>query len=312
MENIDTRIVEIPTERSEWNIDILNKLVEIQKIETDDLDFKSDYKDLSKHLCAFANYSFGQMILGIESQKTEDGRTIGIKKQGFLKNESDSIRNEVNNAMFNVDPTPSVELIFIGEGERVFPVVQITGEDSRKPYFQRSSGICYVRIGASTAPASRTNVINLFSDIRSKIENLEKLAISADFLKEMIMYTCEKLTENNPRSVFSRITPLNPDLFKNCALSTEWFLKDKNLYGGHIREDSAREGLHSFIYDIELFNLDIIIYNSELAKNRKTVKERIDNSWRPGGPKYRLSTGFLDEIIKQARTFIESKQLRSS
>lgn len=72
MENKDTRIIDIPTETLDWNIDILNKLVEIRKIETDDLDFKSDYKDLSKHICAFANYSFGQMILGIEPLKTED------------------------------------------------------------------------------------------------------------------------------------------------------------------------------------------------------------------------------------------------
>lgn len=130
MEDKDTNIVDVPTEMSDWNIDILNKLVEIRKIETDGLDFKSDYKDLSKHLCAFANNSFGQMILGIEPHKTKKGQTIGIRKKGLSENKRDSIRNEVNNAMLNVEPTPSVKLLFIDEDGSVFPVVQITGEDS--------------------------------------------------------------------------------------------------------------------------------------------------------------------------------------
>jgi Putative DNA-binding domain len=264
---------------------------------------------LSQHLCAFPNTSFGQMILGIEPDKTKDGQTIGIRKKGFSENKKDSIRNEINNAMLNVEPTPLVKLLFINENGSLFPVVQITGEESKKPYFHRSSGKCYVRIGASTVPANRTNIINLFSNIRTKVENLERLSISADFLKEMIMYTCEKLDQEDPKDVFSRITPMNWDLFKSCALSTEWFMKERNLYGGHIKENSSHGGFHSFLYELELFNLDINVYNSEtFTQNRIKVKTKIDKTWKPGMYRYRECIGFLEELIRQARTFIESEQ----
>lgn len=295
---------------SDWNIDILNNLVKTRKIETDDFDFKSDYKDLSKHLCAFANYSFGQMILGMRPIKNKTGKTTGIQKKGFPQSSKDAIRNEMSNAMSLIEPAPNVNLGYIPEGRKVYPVVQITGEDTKKPYMQKGSGICYVRIGASTTPASRTNIIHLFSDIRTKVENVEKLAISADFLKEMVMFICESLDEVDPKNVFSRITPLNWDLFKNCALSTEWFLKERNLYGGHIKENSLQEGFHSFLYELELFNLDINIFNSETyTQNRIKVKDKINNSWNPGMFRYRKCMGFLDEIIKQSNEFVGNKKL---
>ena len=49
-------------------------------------------------LCAF-----GQMILGIEEDKTPSGFRKGSKKIRLLEHEKDSIRNERNNAVFNVD-----------------------------------------------------------------------------------------------------------------------------------------------------------------------------------------------------------------
>lgn len=71
-------------------------------------------------------------------------------------------------------------------GSKVYPIVQIIGEEIKKPYFETKSWISYIRVGASTSPASRASIIHLFSDIRTKVET-EKLAISAEFLKEMIM-----------------------------------------------------------------------------------------------------------------------------
>ncbi len=298
----------IPTVISDWTIDVLNNLVKTRKIETDDFDFKSDYKEMSKHLCAFANYSFGQMVLGIKTVKNNVGRIVKIEKKGFSESKSDSIRNELNNAISNVEPAPSVQLNYIPENGKVFLVVQIKGEDFKKPYVQKGTGICYIRIGASTTPASRTNIIHLFSDIRAKIEKVEKLAISADFLKEMIMYTSEGLDEEDPKNKFGRITPLNWDLFKNCALDTEWFLKEINLYGGHIKANSVHGGLHSFLYDMELFNLDINIYNSEtFTENRIKIKNKIDDSWKEGKFRYNECLGFLDELISQAKKFVGEK-----
>lgn len=106
MEKNETRLIGIPSDISDWNIDILNNLVKTRKIEIDDFDFKSDYKNMSKHLCAFANNSFGQMVLGIKTEKNKVGRLINVEKRGFSESESDSIRNELNNAISNVEPLP--------------------------------------------------------------------------------------------------------------------------------------------------------------------------------------------------------------
>ena len=148
VEKNETELAGIPKELSGWNIHVLNNLVKTRKIETDDFDYKSEYKELSKHLCAFANNSFGQMILGMRPIKNKIGRTTGIQKKGFLQDVKDDIRNEVSNAISLVEPTPIIGLDFIKERRKVFPVVQITGEEIKKPYMHKLTGICYVRIGA--------------------------------------------------------------------------------------------------------------------------------------------------------------------
>jgi predicted HTH transcriptional regulator len=213
---MDDSLADIPSNKSDWDIDVLNKLIKLKDIESDTFDFKSDYKKLSLYLCAFANNSFGQMVLGIKEFKK--GQVLyGFKKEGFPENDLNSIQGEINNAMVNVDPAPRVTISTLNGNRLVYPIIKIEGENSKKPYFQKGTGICFVRIGSSSVPASRTTILNLFSDIMRKIENVEKLKASAEFLNEMIMYTCEKLETENYEDPVSRITPLDLSLIKNCT-----------------------------------------------------------------------------------------------
>jgi hypothetical protein len=39
-------LTNIPTNKSEWNIAVLNQLIKLRNIETDAFDFKSDYKKI--------------------------------------------------------------------------------------------------------------------------------------------------------------------------------------------------------------------------------------------------------------------------
>jgi hypothetical protein len=300
-------LVDIPRNKSDWNIDVLDKLIKLRDIESDTFDFKSDYKKLSLHLCAFANNSFGQMVLGIEELKK--GEVVyGFKKKGFLEDDLNSIQNEINNAMVNVDPAPTVTISVLNENQMVYPIIKIEGENSKKPYFQKGTGTCFVRIGSSSVPASRATILHLFSDIIRRIENVEKLKASAEFLKEMIMYTCEKLEVENYEDPVSRITPLDLSLFKNCTLDTQWFLIENNLYGGHIKDSSSKGGIHSFLYDLELFNIDINIYNTDLGTTRAKIKKRIDLLWKPRSQKYDESLRFLDGLLEKSRIFIDGKK----
>ena len=95
-----------------------------------------------------------------------------------------------------------------------YPIIKIEAENSKKPYFEKEIGRCFIHIGSATVPASKTVVLNLFSGIMRKIENVEKPKVSAEFLKEMIMYTCEKLEVENHTDPLSRITPLDLSLIK--------------------------------------------------------------------------------------------------
>jgi predicted HTH transcriptional regulator len=75
-------------------------------------------KKLSPQLSAFANNSFGQMILGIEEIKNH-GVLIGFKKKGFPDDELESINIEISNAMVNVDPAPRVTVNTLYEDNKV-------------------------------------------------------------------------------------------------------------------------------------------------------------------------------------------------
>ena len=50
----------LPEKLEDWDIAILNSLVNLRDIESETFDFKGpDFKELVNHFCAFANYSKG-------------------------------------------------------------------------------------------------------------------------------------------------------------------------------------------------------------------------------------------------------------
>jgi predicted HTH transcriptional regulator len=107
------------------------------------------------------------MVLGVKEVK-RNGYLVGFKKVGFNKGREDWVRNEVNNAMVNVDPPPVVDIKLLSDDNCIYPVLKIEGKDIRKPYGVRGSGQFFIRIGAATVPASRTVVLNLFSNLQQK------------------------------------------------------------------------------------------------------------------------------------------------
>jgi len=150
----------LPEKLEDWDIAILNSLVNLRDIESETFDFKGpDFKELANHFCAFANYSKDYMVLGIKEDKC-NGYPIGFKKVGFDRDREDWVRNEVNNAMVNVEPLLIVNIKHLYDNNRLYPVLNIEGKDVKKPYSQ-----FFIRIGASTTPASRTTVLNLYSNL---------------------------------------------------------------------------------------------------------------------------------------------------
>jgi predicted HTH transcriptional regulator len=117
----------IPGTLDKWDIKSLNQLINLRDIESDTFDFKGpDFKELANHFCAFANHSTGQMVLGIKEEK-RNGYLVGFKKVGFDKDREDWVRNEVNNAMANVDPRPAMNIEILRDHDSIYPVLKIEG-----------------------------------------------------------------------------------------------------------------------------------------------------------------------------------------
>jgi predicted HTH transcriptional regulator len=103
-------------ELEQWDISTLHKLTKLRDIERETFDFKgtdkgTDFTELYKHICAFANFPInGIIVLGIEEEKSTSGFLIQFSKKGFDLNKEDWVRNEINNQMANVEPTPKLDI----------------------------------------------------------------------------------------------------------------------------------------------------------------------------------------------------------
>jgi hypothetical protein len=297
----------IPAKLEDWDMPTLNNLIMLRDIERETFDFKGpDFKKLHEHLCAFANYPVsGFIVIGIEEIKPA-GVAIGFKKIGFEYNKEDWVRNEINNQMANVEPVPKVDINALHDysSGRLFPVLKIEGEEVHRPYFVKGKGQCYVRIGASTTPASRTTVLSLFSNMNAKRTDIERLSSAAGFLKEALTYTCKNIRDIRPANIDARILGVDLTYVKNAALSTEWFLTRNNLLGGHHSINSFTGGFYSFIHDIEKLNSLIDTYNTSQSEEGKQKMKDSMQFWKPEHDEYNKAVGFLNNVIISCNDFI--------
>ena len=90
--------------------------------------------------------------------------------------------------MANVEPTPKLDIKPLYDNNKLYPVLEIEGQEIHRPYFVRNSGQCFVRIGSSTTPASRTTVLNLFNNTIAKRTEVQLLRTTAGFLKLSFHY----------------------------------------------------------------------------------------------------------------------------
>jgi hypothetical protein len=284
----------------------LDNLVKLRGIESETFDFKGpEFKNLHEHLCAFANYSSGgYIVLGIEQEKGQSRHLIGFKKVGFDNNKEDWIRNEVNNQMTSVEPTPIVNINFLHDNNQIYPILKIVGEEAERPYFVKTSGKCFIRVGASTSPASRTTVLNLFSNLITKRTDIERLRVCAIFLKEELTYTSKRIRDIIPVETDEKILPVDLSYIKNAALSTEWFLLQNDLLGGHIGVDSLKRGFHSFFHEIEQLNLSINTYNTQYDFESKQKMKHSMRYWEPDHDRYKEAIGFLDKVCIKCTDFL--------
>ncbi len=290
----------------EWDMPTLERLIKLRDVERESFDFKGpEFEKLYEHLCAFANYPEGGIIvLGIKPIKPNKV-VIGFRKAGF--------RDELNNQMALVNPIPKVTPKILedkSDNNRLYPVLKIEGDEDQRPYLvkKKDGPQCLVRIGASTSPASRATVLYLFSDLIAKRNNVDRLRSSAGFFKEELMHTCENIRDIDPNDEDEKLLQIDLTYLRNAALSTERFLAENELLSGHQNINSFTGGFYSFTRDIDRLNSLINWHNMGNYAHRKKMKEKKMQYWNPEHNEYNQAVGFLDKIIIRCNEFLSQSK----
>ncbi len=301
-------VVTLPTKLEDWNIEILNELVKYKDIESETFDFKGvEINQLYLHICAMANTSGGFIVLGVDEVKGKDGKTlVGFRKVGFKHGREDHVGLQIGNNVFKIDPNPKVSLTHIlDKNGKFYTVLKTENEISKKPYFIKDTAQCYVRVGNSSRPASRSVVLNLFTNLIENRGSVERLRVATSLLKESLLHVSDDLG-NIGASFRPKIAPLDLTFIRSAVLSSEWFLIENDLLGKHIPQ-GLRVGINSVLHDLDTLNTYINAYNNR-PELEKFGFEGFFDGWKTGRNDLIKTVEFLDKIIKASSEFLARYQ----
>ena len=278
----------IPERIDGWTLEIIDALVEIRDIESETFDFKKDIpEDFHNDICAMANWFGGYLVLGIdEIHSTSDPNVIiRFNKTGFKGGKEDVIAQQISNHVYNVEPLPKVEYIHIQEknnNNRFYTVLKITSEDSGKPYFLKN-GMCYVRIGNTTKPATRSVILNL---AMNKIVSRDEIIRHTNYLKEIY----RKFTAVRPARIYGLLTLEVPTSYEDYVKSLNAVLLSSvthtethvsATFRDFIDITHSNWAISHLLTDPEYANMnknwqDLIELRSEYKEIANSIKSKID------------------------------------
>jgi hypothetical protein len=307
----------IPEKPQDWNIDVIDSLIQILSIESETFDFKgSDFNekkdDLYKDICAMANTSGGYIVLGIGEKKTPDGKTLRFLKEGFTEGEEDKVNQRIANNVYDIEPKPSIEpaqQIYEENHKTFYTLIKINSINVLKPHFSKKRMQCYVRIGNTSQPAGRTAILNLFSDYREKKASVQGLKIAATFAKESLIPISNDLKEYDDARM---MPPIDLQSLKSAVSSNEWLLSQKGLLGGHKGNDHKSQVLGAYYHlrELEILNMYLDIYNTQhFTTTKQQIKRDLCEKqfWCPGRQKVKEAISFLDGLISCAREYLDKQ-----
>lgn len=264
----------IPKEIEDWNFNTINELIKLKDIESENFDFKgTKTKELAKHLCAFANTKGGFLVLGID-EKVNGEIKIGFEKNGFNKGREDHVKNDIRNHQVQIEPIPDIQIKIIPEGEKFFTVIQIEYNKFKKPYMLKEKGSCFVRIGGSTTPASRSTIIELSGDVRNFVQDLENLKASLIILREDFILTIGKFRYISPAAP-NRLAKLDLSLVRSNIVKCQSFLIEKNLLG-RLTKVKIEEQITIILHTLDTLNSYIDGFsNSTNVEIKKSLQKQI-------------------------------------
>lgn len=297
----------IPNVLHDWTIDVLNETIVLRDIESETFDFKgTEIKDLAKHICAFANTHGGFLVLGIEEITNGDIKT-GFQKNGFKLGKEDQIKNEIRNQQVQLDPIPGMDVKIIPDAEQFFVVIHVQNNNFKKPFFVKNKNLCFVRIGPSTNTASRNTILELFSDTKTIIQNLENFRASVVILKESLIQTLEifaSISSNPP----NRVPQLDLSLVRANVVKCESFLREHDLLG-ETTHNSVYPGMTTILHTLDTLNSYIDGFSNSVDED---IKHDLQSQVLKQGFTlyYNLEkvNPFLDELLSRIEAYLKKIQ----
>jgi hypothetical protein len=310
----------VPDKIEEWNIRRLNELLKIVNVESETLEFKGrDFHSLTHLLCAMANLSGGYVVLGIEQDKPNNR----FVKNGFDKGQEEKIGQRIANDMYNVEPTPEVAIKNIyNKNKKFYAILQIKSEDTKKPYFTKDTGQCYIRVSNVNKPAGRSVILNL---AMTKMVSQEELHHHTEYLTKIY----ERLTGLRYYRRYEFIFLEVPDdynqykqglyIFPNSDIdrtrySDIKYLKHSGWALSHLSHDEYRQINQSWLEINNLvyqYNKGVLEFYDSLRKQLKQmikssyknfVDVNEDEKWPPKGYSVKNISKFLYRNSSRAMT----------
>jgi hypothetical protein len=198
-----------------------------------------------------------------------------------------------------------------------YMVIRIDGKEINRPYFLRNSGQCYVRIGNSSKPASRSVILNLFTGFIERRSGVRRLLAYTEILKEALINISKDINQadkygNSPH----KIAPLDLMMFRTSVDDSFWLLSEQDLMGRHISPGpsdrynfaSSVGGINFLLRDMELLNRYIESYNQTTDLNEKvSIIQYIGDKrfWKPNRDKINEALGYCDRISLAANHYLK-------
>lgn len=250
-----------------------------------------------------ANTNGGIIIVGIDQIKDDKGNVVGYKKTGFDKGKEDAVGLAISHAINNVEPAPLYDSSIIEEDGKFYVVLSIVSTELKKPYFTRNGCQCFVRIGSSSEPASRSTIINLFSNLNQKKAEVEKLRVVVKLVRESLLHTANEIKDVDIRNHI-KVPVIDLAFLRDAAISAEWFLIENKIFGEVGERGEYTEGITSTIYKLDKLNTYIEAWNIEYAENTRRILIRDLREWLPGYANLRSTLEFMDKVTKISTDFI--------
>ena len=296
-------IPSIPQNLDDWNMDVIDSLLNIPTIESEKLECKREIRVdvLSKSICALANTRGGFILVGLGEKKADDGRKSGYEKIG-LDSDEDTIRQQIASATHVIDPIPGIDPKCIGAGGKMCVVIHVPEEKSKKPFFVADRG-CYVRVGSSSFPASRSVVMNLFEG-QTRKRNIASLLASLKILKVELGATVGYIGKISTRDQ-TRPAPVDVRFVMADVMKNQAFLVENKLFGD-VNGGYVTQGILKALQAVRRLNAQVAAYNTEPDPALKEkIRATITVPYSVLSGDLRDAPSIIDDIISKCQSALD-------